>query len=112
MSFLISDAFAATTTAAAGAPATSGLTSILFMVAIFGIFYFLILRPQQKKQKEQRDMIGRLAKGDEVVTNGGLVGKIMELDDSFMTLEIASGVTVKVQRFAVTAALPKGTLKI
>lgn len=112
MSFLIPDAFANTTASVAGQPATSGITSILFMVAIFAIFYFLILRPQQKRQKEQRDMISRLAKGDEVVTSGGLVGRIVDMDDSFLTLEIASNVTVKIQRFAVNTALPKGTLKI
>lgn len=111
MSFLIPDAFAAGTTAAP-ASSGSGLTSILFLVVFFAIFYFLILRPQQKRQKEQRDMIGSLAKGDEVVTSGGIVGKIVELDDNFLELEIAQGIKVKVQRFAISSCLPKGTLKV
>lgn len=112
MSFFIPDAFAAGTTAAPATGSGSGLTSILFLVVFFAIFYFLILRPQQKRQKDQRAMISNLAKGDEVVTNGGIVGKIVELDDNFLDLEIAPGIKVKVQRFAVASCLPKGTLKV
>ncbi len=113
MSFLIPDAFAATGSGTAAATGSgSGLTSILFLVVFFAIFYFLILRPQQKRQKDQRNMISNLAKGDEVVTTGGIVGKIVELDESFLELEIAQGIKVKVQRFAIASCLPKGTLKV
>lgn len=112
MSFLIPDAFADTTAAAASPASGSGLTSILFLVVFFAIFYFLILRPQNKRQKEQRNMVSNLAKGDEVVTSGGLVGKIVDLDDQFLELEISEGIKVKIQRFAVSACLPKGTLKV
>ncbi|MFN7098556.1 MAG: preprotein translocase subunit YajC [Gammaproteobacteria bacterium] len=112
MSFLIPDAFANPATGTATAGSGSGLTSILFLLVFFAIFYFLILRPQQKRQKEQRDMISNLAKGDEVVTSGGIVGKIIDMDDSFLELEIAQGIKVKVQRFAISSSLPKGTLKV
>ena len=75
------------------------------------IFYFLLIRPQQKKQKEHQAMISKLAAGDEVVTTGGIVGRIAEITDNFITLEIAEGVRIKVQRFHVTSLVPKGTLK-
>ncbi|NNM58192.1 MAG: preprotein translocase subunit YajC [Legionellales bacterium] len=115
MSFLISDAFANTGTAATAASpgiGNSNLTTILFLVVFFAAFYFLILRPQNKRAKEQRSLISNLAKGDEVVTSGGLVGKIVQLDDQFLELEISEGIKVKVQRFAVSSCLPKGTLKV
>ena len=75
------------------------------------IFYFLLIRPQQKKQKEHAAMLGKLAAGDEVITSGGIVGKITELSDNFITIEISQGVQIKVQRFHVTSLVPKGTLK-
>jgi len=75
------------------------------------IFYFLLIRPQQKKQKEHQAMLGKLAAGDEVVTTGGIVGRIVEITDNFITLEISEGVRIKVQRFHVTSLVPKGTLK-
>ena len=75
------------------------------------IFYFLLIRPQQKKQKEHQAMLGKLAAGDEVVTAGGILGRIIEIGDNFVTLEIADGVRIKVQRFQVTSLVPKGTLK-
>ena len=75
------------------------------------IFYFLLIRPQQKKQKEHQAMLGKLAAGDEVVTAGGILGRIMEISDNFLTLEIAESVRIKVQRFQVTSLVPKGTLK-
>ena len=81
------------------------------MVAIFAMFYFVLFRPQQKKQKEHQALISKLATGDEVVTTGGLLGKITEVRDSFITLEIADGVRIKVQKFQVSALMPKGTLK-
>ena len=75
------------------------------------IFYFLLIRPQQKKQKEHQAMLGKLAAGDEVVTAGGILGRIVEIGDNFITLEIADNVRIKVQRFQVTSLVPKGTLK-
>ena len=89
----------------------AGITPILMMVVFIGIFYFLLIRPQQKKAKEHQAMVTRLAAGDEVVTGGGLLGKIVEVGDAFVTLEIADGVRVKVQKFQVTSMMPKGTLK-
>ncbi|MEO7198930.1 MAG: preprotein translocase subunit YajC [Dokdonella sp.] len=107
MDFLISSAYAQT--AAADAP--NPLMSFLPLIILFGIFYFMLIRPQMKRAKEQRNMVAALAKGDEVLTNGGLVGRITEMADAFVTLEIAAGVSVKLQKSAVTAVLPKGTLK-
>jgi preprotein translocase subunit YajC len=78
---------------------------------LFAVFYFMLIRPQMKRAKEQRAMIGGLAKGDEVVTNGGIAGRIDELGDSFVTLEIATNVKIKLQKSAITLVLPKGTLK-
>ncbi|MGB1440038.1 MAG: preprotein translocase subunit YajC, partial [Luminiphilus sp.] len=78
---------------------------------MFAIFYFLLIRPQQKKAKEHKGMVEALNKGDEVITNGGLLAKITEVDDNFLTCKISQNVEVKIQRHAVTAVLPKGTLK-
>ena len=81
------------------------------MVVFIAIFYFLLIRPQQKKAKEHQAMVPRLAAGDEVVTGGGILGKVVEVGDTFVTLEIADGVRIKVQKFQVTSLMPKGTLK-
>jgi len=108
MSFFISDAWAE---AAPAAPQDAGLMGFLPLIIIFVIFYFLLLRPQMKRAKDQRKMVEALSKNDEVVTTGGLLGKIVEVDDNFLTVEIADGVRVKVQKNAVTALLPKGTVK-
>ena len=107
MSLFISDAMAAGDQAASGA----SFGSLIPLVLIFVIFYFLLLRPQMKRAKEHKKMTESLAKGDEVVTNGGLLGRVAKLDDSFITLEIADGVSVKVQRGAIGSLMPKGTLK-
>ena len=98
---------------AQGAPGAAGsqIPFILLMVAIFAMFYFVLFRPQQKKQKEHQALISKLATGDEVVTTGGLLGKITEVGDSFVTIEVADGVRIKVQKFQVSALMPKGTLK-
>ena len=98
---------------AQGVPPTAGsqIPFILLMVAIFVMFYFVLFRPQQKKQKEHQALISKLAAGDEVVTSGGLLGKITEVGDSFVTIEVADGVRIKVQKFQVSALMPKGTLK-
>ena len=87
------------------------LATMLPMVAIFAIFYFLMIRPQQKKQKEHRAMIDALEKGNEVVTAGGIAGRVSKIDDQYVTVEIAQGVEIHVQRHAVSQLLPKGTLK-
>lgn len=87
------------------------LATMLPMVAIFAIFYFLMIRPQQRKQKEHRAMIDALEKGNEVVTAGGIVGRIAKVDDQYVTVEIATGVEIRVQRQSVSQLLPKGTLK-
>jgi len=98
---------------AQGAPAAGGsqISFVLMMVAIFAMFYFVLFRPQQKKQKEHQALISKLAAGDEVVTTGGLLGKIIDVGDSFVTLEVADGVRIKVQKFQISALMPKGTLK-
>ena len=106
MNFLISDAWAQD-----GGLGGGGLVGILPMVLIFVVFYFLLIRPQQKRAKEHRAMVASLEKGNEVVTNGGVLGKITDFDDSFVTLQIAAEVSVKVQRPAISQMMPKGTVK-
>jgi preprotein translocase subunit YajC len=96
---------------AGGAAPGGGFAPLLMMVVFIAIFYFLLIRPQQKKAKEHQAMVTRLAAGDEVVTSGGILGKIVEVGDQFITLEIADGVRIKVQKFQVTSLMPKGTLK-
>ena len=107
MNFFINDAFAQ----AAGGPQGGGLLSLLPLVVIFVIFYFLLIRPQQKRAKQHREMVSALKKGDEVATNGGLVGRIAATDDNFVELEVAKNVTVKLQRHAVATMMPKGSAK-
>ncbi len=85
--------------------------SLLPIIVMFVILYFVMLRPQMKKQKELRAMLAALAKGDEVVTTGGVVGKISKINDNYVTLEIAANTEVLLQRNAVTMVLPKGTIK-
>jgi preprotein translocase subunit YajC len=108
MNSLIPDAMAQT---AGGAPAGAGATPFIMMAVFVVIFYFLLIRPQQKKQKEHQAMLSKLAAGDEVVTAGGILGRIIEVGDQFLTIEIADNVRIKVQRFQVTTIVPKGTLK-
>ena len=108
MNSLIPDAMAQ----AAGGARGRRPDALFIMMAVFVvIFYFLLIRPQQKKQKEHQAMLGKLAAGDEVVTAGGILGRIIEVGDKFLTLEIADNVRIKVQRFQVTTLVPKGTLK-
>ena len=85
--------------------------SMLPLVLMFVVLYFVMIRPQMKKQKEHRSMIEALAKGDEIATAGGLIGKVAKLGDSYLTLEVAAGVEVQVQRSAVVQVLPKGSIK-
>jgi preprotein translocase subunit YajC len=108
MNFFISDAMAEG--AAAGAQ-DGGLLGLLPLVLIFVLFYFLLIRPQTKRAKEHKNMVEALAKGDEIVTNGGILGRINEVDESFLTVEIADGVVVKLQRQSVMTLVPKGTYK-
>lgn len=104
----ISSAFAQ---AAAGGDTQSTLMSMLPLVLMFGVLYFVMIRPQMRKQKEHKAMIEALAKGDEVVTAGGLLGKVSKIGDSHIGVEIATGVEVQLQRSAVVQVLPKGSLK-
>ena len=110
---LISSAYAQTAPAAAagGTDIQSSLMGMLPLVLMFVVLYFVMIRPQMKKQKEQRSMIDALAKGDEVVTAGGLIGKLTKLGDSYVGVELAAGVEVQMQRTAVVQVLPKGTIK-
>ena len=110
---LISSAFAQTAPAAAagGGDLMSSLTGMMPLVLMFVVLYFVMIRPQMKRQKEHRAMIEALAKGDEIATTGGLVGKVTQLSEGFLHVQIASGVEVQLQRGAVAQVLPKGTLK-
>lgn len=96
---------------AAGGAAPNVWLQLIPLVLLFVVFWFLLIRPQMKRQKEHRQMVEKLAKGDEAVTSGGIAGRIEEVGESFITVEIADGVRVKVQKGAVNAILPKGTLK-
>lgn len=89
----------------------STLLNVLPLVVMFGIVWMVMIRPQMKRQKEARAMIAALAKGDEIVTTGGLVGRVVRLGDNYLQLEVANKVEVQVQRSAVSTVLPKGTLK-
>jgi preprotein translocase subunit YajC len=107
MSFLISDALAQD----AGASQSDPLLGLLFPIGLVVILYFLMIRPQVKRQKEHKRLVESLAKGDEVATMGGVVGRITDLGDNFVHLEVADGVVVKMRRPSVESVLPKGTLK-
>lgn len=107
MDFLIPSAWAQ----AAGGSQPNAFVQLLPLILIFVVFYFLLIRPQSKKAKEHREMVAALAKGDEVVTSGGLLGRISKVGDNFVELDVADGVTVKVQRPAIANLMPKGTIK-
>ena len=110
----ISSAFAQTApaaTAAAGGSFQDSLMSMLPLVLMFGVLYFVMIRPQMKKAKEHKTMVDALAKGDEVVTAGGMLGKVSKLGDSNLSLEVAEGVEIQIQRTAVAQVLPKGSIK-
>ena len=106
----ISEAFAQTAPAASGG-AESSLLSLLPLVLMFVVLYFIMIRPQMKRQKEHKAMIEALAKGDEVVLGGGILGRVSKLGDSIVHVEVANGVELQVQRAAVVQVLPKGTFK-
>ena len=107
MNGLIPEAYAQAEAASPGGQ----LAPLLMMVLFIVIFYFLLIRPQQKKAKEHAAMLGKLAAGDEVVTAGGILGKVVAVGDGFVTIEIAESVQIKVQKFQVSSLVPKGTLK-
>ena len=107
----ISSALAQTAPAATGGSTQDSLMSMLPLVLMFVVLYFVMIRPQMKKQKEHRTMAEALAKGDEVVTAGGLLGRVSKMGESFISVEVASGVEIQVQRSAVAQVLPKGTIK-
>lgn len=107
MDFLIQNAYAQ----AAGAPAEPGIASFLPLIILFVVFYLFLIRPQMKRQKEHTRMVNELAKGDEAVTNGGLLGRVTEVGDNFVKFEIAKNTEVKVQKHAIAQIMPKGTAK-
>ena len=107
MDFFISNAMAA-----GEAPQGGGPLQLVFMIALFfGIMYFMIIRPQSKKAKEHAALLDALTKGDEVVTNGGILGKIVKLGDNFVELKISDSSNIKIQRHAIASVMPKGTMK-
>lgn len=108
----ISSAFAQTAPAAAASgDMQSSLMGMLPLVLMFVVLYFVMIRPQMKKAKEHKNMVESLAKGDEVVTAGGLLGKVTKVAEGFINIEIANGVEVQLQRSSVVQVLPKGTIK-
>lgn len=107
MSFFIENAYAQGAAPSQGSP----FFMIIMIGIFFVIFYFMLIRPQSKRAKEHRDMLGRLASGDEVVTGSGILGKVIEVGDNFVTVEVADGVRLKVQKSHIGAVMPKGTLK-
>lgn len=109
MSFFISDAMAAASTNAS--PQADGTFSLVMIAVIFVLFYFMLIRPQNKKAKEHRDLVGRLKKGDEIITSGGILAKVVSLDEQYIKISLAEGIEISLQRGAVVAVLPKGTLK-
>ena len=109
MSFFISDALAegGATAAQSGDP----ITALLFPIGLLVLFYFFLIRPQSKRAKEQKAMVEALSKGDEVLTQGGILGKITKVTDGFVSIEISDNVVINVQKSAVGALMPKGTIK-
>ena len=106
------DFFINTAQAQAASPGSGGgLLGMALPLLMIVAFYFLLIRPQNKRAKEQRDMISKIAAGDEVATSGGILGKVVDVGDQFVSLEIASDVTIKIQKFQIAQVLPKGTVK-
>lgn len=106
MSFLIPSAYAQ------ASPAFGGdLSGLLLIVGMFVLMYFIIIRPQRKRQKEHQSLIGAVAKGDEILTTGGILGKVTKVDGDYMVLEVSNNVELKFQKISLHAVLPKGTIK-
>jgi preprotein translocase subunit YajC len=108
---LISEAHAQSAPAAAAESPFGGITGMLPLVLMFVVLYFVMIRPQMKRQKEHKAMIDAVAKGDEVVTSGGMLAKVTKIGDTYLTVEIANNVEIQIQRSAVVQVLPKGTVK-
>ena len=108
MDFLINSAYAQ---AAGGAPGSPSLINFALPVLLLVVFYFLLIRPQSKRAKEQQEMLSKVAVGDEIATAGGILGKVTEVGDQFLSVDIADGVNIKLQKFQVAKVLPKGTVK-
>ena len=109
MSLFIPEAYAQT--AVQPSPTTSSIFQIVFLGGLFAVFYFVAIRPQRKRQKELANMVAALAKGDEVVTTSGILGKVNKVDDDYVVLQVSDNVELKFQKSSVHAILPKGTLK-
>ena len=107
MSFFISNAYAQDAAQSAGSPAIS----LIFMLGLFVFFWFIIIRPQRKRQKEHDQLVANVEKGDEVVMTSGLLGKVIKMDGDYLVLQVADEMELKFQKIAVHAVLPKGTLK-
>jgi preprotein translocase subunit YajC len=107
MSFFISDALAEGAASSQGDP----LTALLFPIGLIVLFYFFLIRPQSKRAKAHKTMAEGLSKGDEVVTQGGILGKITQVNENFVTLEIANNVSINVQKHSIGGLMPKGTIK-
>ena len=97
--------------AAGGAPQGGGFGMLLMPIVLIAVMYFMMIRPQMKRQKEHRAMLEKLARGDEVLTNGGIAGTVTEIGENFITVEIADNVRIRLQKGAIANVLPKGTLK-
>jgi len=111
LDLLIAPAYAQAQAPAPGGMFGGGLGGLLFPIILIGVMYFLMIRPQMKRAKEHRAMLEKLGRGDEVLTNGGIAGSVTEIGDSFVTVEIADNVRIRVQKGAIANVLPKGTLK-
>ncbi len=109
---IISSAHAALPAANGVASANGSYSSLIMLAVFFAVFYLLLWRPQAKRAKEQRALLSALSKGDEVVAAGGLVGRILDVNENFLTLDVSKGVALTVQKGSVTSVLPKGTLKL
>lgn len=108
MSFFISDALAAEPAAAGqGDP----LMSLLLPIGLVALFYFMLIRPQSKRHKEQKEMVASVQKGEEIITTGGVLGKITKVGENFITLEISNEITINIQKNAIQSIMPKGTIK-
>ncbi len=108
MSFLINEAFAA---AAGPATQADGTFSLVMVGAIFVLFYFMLIRPQNKRTKQHRELVSKLKKGDEVVTSGGILGKVTKLDEQYVKVALSADVEMTLQRSSITTVLPKGTIE-
>ena len=106
MSFFISDAMAA-----GESPQGGGIQLVIMIALFFGIMYFMIIRPQSKRAKEHASLLDSISKGDEIVTSGGILGKVIKLGDNFIEIKISDSSNMKIQRHAITSVMPKGTIK-